>query len=99
EERDLNRVMAFAGQIAVSLQTMRLLDETNRLYQQEQARLQREQVLRQIAAHVRSSTNVELVLQTAVKEIGKALGRETFVVLDVETEDAQPNGSARNGSY
>lgn len=103
-ENDLRRIMAFASQIAVSLQTMRLLDETNRLYQQEQARLQREQVLRQIAAHVRSSTNVELVLQTAVKEIGKALGRETFVVLDVENEDGQPNGSRqdgspRNGSY
>lgn len=99
EQRDLSRVIAFASQIAVSLQTMRLLDETNRLYQQEQVRLQREQVLRQITAHVRSSTNVELVLRTAVQEIGKALGRETFVVLDVENEDTQPNGSGQNGSY
>jgi GAF domain-containing protein len=104
EGSDLQRMMAVAGQIAVSLQTMRLVDETKRLYKQEQDRLKREQRLRQIAAHVRSSTNVELVLQTAVQEIGKALGRETFVVLDVENEEAQPNGngqngSARNGSY
>ncbi|HEX6387108.1 MAG TPA: GAF domain-containing protein [Anaerolineae bacterium] len=80
-EREVRHLMALAGQAAVTVQTIHLLEETNRSYQQEQARARREQVLREIAARVRGSADVDTIMRTAVQEIGQALGRRTFVYL------------------
>lgn len=75
KERDIRRLMAIANQAAVAVQGIRLLEQTT-------ARARREEMLRSIAAKVRSSADVDVVMRTAAREIGKALGRETFVYLD-----------------
>lgn len=59
-----------------------------RQFQHEQARAQRQQMLREIAAKVRSSADVDTIMRTAVHEIGQALGRQTFVYLGSETGGA-----------
>jgi len=73
-ERDVRRLMALAGQAAVAVQSLRLLRDAQR-------RAQREQILRKVTAQVRSVTDVDLIMKTAVREVGRALGREAFVYL------------------
>ena len=70
--------MALAGQAGVSIQSIHLLDETAK-------RAEREQTLRQITERVRSAVNVETVLQTAVQELSRALGRRAFIQLSSDT--------------
>lgn len=70
---------AMANQAAIAIQNARQ-------FQQEQARAQRQQMLREIAAKVRSSADVDTIMRTAVQEIGQALGRQTFVYLDTTAQ-------------
>ncbi len=74
---EVRRLMALAGQAAVSIHSIHLLEETAK-------RAEREQTLRQITERVRSSTTVEVVLQTAVQELSRALGRRAFIQLNPE---------------
>lgn len=80
-ENHLNLLSAVASQATIALQNARL-------FQQTQARAQREQLLREITARVRSSADMDTIMKTAVKEIGQALGRRTFIYLG---SDADPN--------
>lgn len=73
-EPDVRRLMALTGQAAVAVQSLQLLRDAQR-------RAQREQILRQVTAEVRSVTDVDLIMKTAVREVGRALGREAFVYL------------------
>jgi PAS domain S-box-containing protein len=70
-------------------------------YQSTQARARREQTLREITAHVRSSMDPEAILRTAVRELGNALGRQTFIRLgspeQLMEKPAPGNGHAANG--
>ena len=79
--REIRLLEALAGQMAVGLDRLRLLD-------QMQARLDREEVLRMVTDRVRSAVDVETVLRTAVREVGRVLGRSAFVYLGSE-EDLQ----------
>lgn len=79
-EPQLRRLMAIGNQAAIAVQGIRLLESAN-------TRAKREEMLRAIAAKVRSSADVDVVMRTAVREIGQALGRQTFVDLG-----HQPNG-------
>jgi GAF domain-containing protein len=54
--------------------------ESARLYQDTQLRAERERVTGQLTARIRESLDVEMVLKTAVREIGEALG---LAALDV----------------
>lgn len=47
--------------------------ESARLYQHTQMRAERERVLTEITSKVRASTNVNVILQTAIKELAEAL--------------------------
>ena len=47
--------------------------ESARLYQNTQVRAERERILADITSKVRASTNVNVILQTAVKELAEAL--------------------------
>lgn len=74
--------------------------QTANLFRQEQARAHREQLLREIAAKIRSSTDIDTIMRTAVTEIGRTLGRRSFIKLE---ENSQPgNGQSasrvRNGA-
>jgi GAF domain-containing protein len=82
-EREL--LTAVANQTAIAI-------ENSNLFEQEQARARREQILRQITARVRGSTDVDTVMRTAAQEVGRALGRQTFVYLSDEEEE-NPNES------
>ncbi|WP_420645532.1 tetratricopeptide repeat protein [Candidatus Leptofilum sp.] len=65
---------SLVSQASVVLQTIVL-------FRQEQARARREQLLREIATKMRSSTDVDTIMRTAVTEIGKTLGRRSFIEL------------------
>ncbi|MCL4265547.1 MAG: GAF domain-containing protein [Anaerolineae bacterium] len=71
---------AVANQAAIAIQNARQ-------FQQEQARAQRQQMLREIAAKVRGSADVDTIMRTAVQEIGQALGRQTFVYLGADQSE------------
>ena len=79
EIRELYRLI---DQSAIAIQGLRFL-------QLAELRAIREQKIREIAAKVRSSTNVESILRTAAKEVGNALGRHSVVYLE-------SNGSGSN---
>lgn len=72
---------AVANQASIAIQNAQQ-------FQQEQTRAQRQQMLREIAAKVRGSADVDTIMRTAVHEIGQALGRQTFVYLGSETGGA-----------
>ena len=62
-------------QIGLALENARLLEQT-------QQRAERERVIADITAQVRSSMDPATILQTAVRELGAALGTDrTFVQL------------------
>ncbi|MBK8987481.1 MAG: GAF domain-containing protein [Chloroflexi bacterium] len=85
-EKDVRRLMALAGQSAVAIQNIRQLQQTAR-------KAEREQMLREIAARVRSSADVDTIMKTAVQEIGQALGRRTFIYLGNEPDPNTPSPS------
>jgi PAS domain S-box-containing protein len=64
DEQDL--VEALADQAALALENARLFEET-------QSRARREQLINEITARVRASTNIETILRTAAEELSKTL--------------------------
>ncbi len=74
-ESSIRRLASIAGQSAVAIQNIGLLEDTSR-------KAQREQLLREITAQVRSSADVDTIMKTAVQQIGRALGRKTFITLE-----------------
>jgi len=79
QQTQFNLLMAVANQAAIALQNARQ-------FQQEQARARREQLLREISARVRSSGDVDMIMRTAVQEIGQTLGRQTYLHLTPEND-------------
>jgi GAF domain-containing protein/HAMP domain-containing protein len=72
-EREL--VREASAQVALALENARLIEEV-------QHRALREQQINQITTQVRSSSNLETILQNTVRELGKALGASrTYVRL------------------
>ncbi len=71
-EREIQLYFSLAPQVAVALENKQLLE-------QARARARREQVLRELTARVRGVTDIENIMQTAVREVGQALGRKTFI--------------------
>lgn len=74
DEQEISLLQTLADQATIAFERMRLLDETAK-------RAQHEQTLREIAAKVRGSADVDVVLRTAVEEVGKVLGRQAYVYL------------------
>lgn len=67
-------VSSVANQVAIAIQNARLFEQTQRA-------AKREQTLREITSHVRSSADPEAIKRTAIRELGLALGRKTFILL------------------
>jgi len=93
EEHDfLDEESALLGDIARRvngyLENQRLLSET-------QARVRREQTLREITNRVRSSMDPDTIMRTAIRELGTALGRPSFVRLG-SAEQLSKAQSGRN---
>jgi GAF domain-containing protein/HAMP domain-containing protein len=83
-EDDITLVQEIADQVGQALEKARLFDESRR-------RAQREQATRQIADRIRARTEVDAMLQTAIRELAQTLGApRVFVRLAPEaltTED------------
>jgi GAF domain-containing protein len=98
--RDL--LSAIANQAAIAI-------ENARLFERAQARARREQILREITARVRGSTDPDTILRTAVRDLGTALGRPTFVRLGsaeqlppipvAQTDGGEGQGTAQKGQH
>jgi GAF domain-containing protein len=78
-EQHMRLLMSVAGQAAIAI-------ENARLFEQIQARARRERILREVTAKVRGATDADSVMRTAVQEIGKALGRRTYVYLNQDQQ-------------
>ena len=73
-------IIAVAGQAAIAI-------ENARLFEQVQERARREQILREITANVRGTADVDTIMRKAAQEVGRALGRQSFVYLDDGDEE------------
>lgn len=71
---EIGLLQTLADQATIAFERVRLLEDAQR-------RARREQLLREITEHVRGSADVDTIMKTAVQEIGRALGRETFIRL------------------
>jgi GAF domain-containing protein len=71
---DMSLLQTLADQATIAFERVRLLEDA-------QHRARREQLLREITGRVRSSADVDTIMKTAVQEIGRAMGRETFIRL------------------
>ena len=80
EDNSRRLFSSLAPQIAVAVQNSIFLEEA-------QTRANREQMLRQISEKVRNTADVESVMRTAVTEIGRVLGRKTFLYLKSNDDD------------
>jgi GAF domain-containing protein len=64
--------------------------ENARLFEQTQRAARREQTLREITSRVRSSTDPDAIARTAIRELGLALGRPTFIRLGAAEQLGRP---------
>lgn len=78
-DADLRLYEALGDQASVALERVRLLEETQRL-------VSREQVIGQVATRVRETLDMDTMLQTAIQEIGEALG---MAAVEVRMYDSQ----------
>ncbi|MBK6710970.1 MAG: GAF domain-containing protein, partial [Chloroflexi bacterium] len=74
-------LMGIANHVAVALDNARLLAETRHT-------ASRAQLLREISGSINTTVDAESILQTAVREIGRAMGLQTYVYL----KPTQTNG-------
>ena len=78
-ELDQHLLETLTDTIGVAVQNIRQFENAQR-------RAQQEQMLRQITQRIRSSADVETIMRTAVQEIGRTLGRKTYIYLGDEHE-------------
>ena len=72
--------------------------ESRRLLEDVQERAQRERLLREVTTKVRASVDAQTILRTAVRELGVALGRETFIRLGDARQSSAAAQSAERDS-
>jgi GAF domain-containing protein/HAMP domain-containing protein len=79
-ETEINFYRTLSDQAALALESQRLLAETQR-------RAEREQMIRQVTDKVRATPDLEMILQTTVREMSKVMGLpRVFVRLGTEKE-------------
>ena len=91
EEHARDLLTAVAGQAAIAIQNARLFEQTQAALAETEARASRERIGREITASVRASIDADAVMQTAVRELGIALGRPAFIRIG-SAEQLRPNG-------
>jgi len=72
---------SLTGQLGVALESAQLFEETQR-------RASRERLIGEVTARVRETLDVDMVLQTAIREVGEALG---LAEVEVRMGPRQPN--------
>ena len=78
---------AVAAQLAVALESAALLEETQR-------RSRREQLINQITSQMRATLNPETILQSGIRELGRALGATEVVVTLASVTGTEPGRGA-----
>jgi len=73
-EIEVQRLRAIAGQVAITVQGLQLLKQT-------QARVKREQLLREVTEQINSATSTDVVLYRAAQELGRVMKQQVFVYL------------------
>lgn len=66
--------------------------ENARLVEQIQSKAEREHLIGEITSRVRATTDVDQILQTAVRELGRVLGASE-VLIQLQTRDEQEEGA------
>ena len=86
-EDDIRQISSLIDQAAS-------VSQTQRLFTQVQSRARREQLLREVSAKVYAAPDAESVMKTAVKEVTRIMGVDSFVYLDAPTatQPAPDNG-------
>jgi GAF domain-containing protein len=80
-------VEAVADQMALAIENARLLAETRQ-------RAERERLIADISAQVRASTDVNTILRTAIRELGRALrASDGLIRLEVSGEEESSEGA------
>jgi GAF domain-containing protein/HAMP domain-containing protein len=74
-EHEIHRLVAVAGQVAIAVQSLILLE-------QAQARARQEQRIREVSAQVFNAVDVNAIMQKAVEQVGRALGAPAYIYLD-----------------
>jgi len=83
---EITLLETLADQLGVAL-------ENARLYQDTQRRAVRERLTGEVTARMRETLDVDTVLQTAVREIGEALGlHDVTIRLDTDTDQGNTDG-------
>ncbi|NJN53386.1 MAG: GAF domain-containing protein [Anaerolineae bacterium] len=86
-ESDQNLLMTLAGTVGVAIQNAQQFELTRR-------RAERERIVNEITQKIQGSLSMEGALQTAVKELGHALGAKfTQVELKLGHDDGDSNGT------
>ncbi|MEZ4644075.1 MAG: hypothetical protein R3E31_15320 [Chloroflexota bacterium] len=85
-DEDVRQMRSLADQATTVIRNLQLLAETG-----ERAR--REQLLREITAHIYAAPDAEMILRTAAKEVNRALNLETFVYLEDMTDVEEPSSN------
>jgi GAF domain-containing protein len=89
-EDDLAVVETVVDQLAQSAERLRLFEETRE-------RGSREQLLREITDKLRKAPNLDVLLETAARELGLRLGARHTVLEMVIEVGTDANGSDRDG--
>ena len=84
-DQHLRLLTTIANQAAIAIENARLIEATTK-------RARQEQLLREVSARVSAAVDAESVLKTATREIGRALGLETFIYL----KNQQEGGNGRS---
>ncbi len=90
-EAEINMAETIAEQTALTIENLRLLEETQR-------RAAQERLVSEIAGQVRASLNPDTVLKTTIRELGRALGAEVASIEIMPPPQEGPNGSHSNGN-
>lgn len=85
-QADVDLLSGIANHVALSLENNRLLTETRQA-------AEREQRMREISATINTAIDAESVLQTAAREIGRAIGVETYVYLTPDKNVIEPTAN------
>lgn len=89
QDNQLRLLQSLVNQIAVAL-------ESAQRYEANEKAARREQLLRQVTTRVRSSADVNSVMRAAAQEVGRVLGRQTFVLLGQDSNQQEKDTSSKH---